>query len=108
MKNCYQVNAGDNVATMLEDASSEPVVVLGASDQKVIALKGLIPLGHKVALTAVEPSASIVKYGVTIGVATQRILPGEWVHLHNCRSRVDERSSSLDVETGATTDTAYE
>ena len=108
MKNCYQVHASDNVATMLEDASSEPAVVLGTSDQKVVALKGSIPLGHKMALATIEADAGVIKYGVVIGVATQKILSGEWVHLHNCRSQVDERSSTLDVETGATTDTAYE
>src|SRR5579872_6297867 len=103
MKNCYQVHASDNVATMLEDSSSEPIVVLGASDRKLITLKGPTLLGHKVALTAIESGASVIKYGVTIGVSTHTIFPGEWVHLHNCRSRVDERSSTLDVETGATT-----
>jgi len=38
---------------------------------------------------------------VVIGIATRRIEPGEWVHLHNCRSQLDERSGSFDVQTGA-------
>jgi altronate dehydratase small subunit len=44
---------------------------------------------------------------VPIGIATTAIEPGAWVHLHNCRSRVDERSSHLDLKTGAALDTAY-
>jgi hypothetical protein len=43
-----------------------------------------------------------------IGSASRDIAPGEWVHLHNCVSRFDERSKTLDVQTGAVTDTIYE
>jgi altronate dehydratase small subunit len=108
MKKCYQVHASDNVATMLEDTANESVVVLGASIGKTIESKGAIRLGHKLALTIIKPGAKVIKYGVPIGIATQRILPGEWVHLHNCRSQVDERSTEFDIETGSATDTAYE
>ncbi len=108
MKRCFQIHARDNVATLLEDASNEPVTVLGASSGNVVALKAPIMLGHKMALTTIEAGAKVIKYGVTIGIATRRILAGQWIHLHNCRSQVDERSSTLDVETGSTTDTAYE
>lgn len=106
MKNCFKVHSADNVATMLENASNEPVAVVGTKDH--IMLKRPVALGHKVALTAIEPGGRVTKYGVTIGIATQKISPGEWVHLHNCRSQVDKRSATLDVETGATTDIAYE
>jgi hypothetical protein len=49
----------------------------------------------------------IVKFGVTIGLANAAIPAGAWVHLHNCSSQVDERSSHLDVKTGAALDTVY-
>jgi hypothetical protein len=49
----------------------------------------------------------IVKFGVPIGLSTAPILRGQWVHLHNCRSQVDERSSHLDLKTGAAKDTPY-
>jgi hypothetical protein len=42
----------------------------------------------------------VIKYGVTIGLATRDIDAGEWVHLHNCRSLLDEGSSTLDLHTG--------
>ncbi len=108
MKRCFQIHARDNVATLLENASNEPVTVVGASSGNVVTLNEPIVLGHKVALTTIEAGAKVVKYGVPIGIATRRILAGQWIHLHNCRSQVDERSSTLDVETGSTTDTAYE
>jgi altronate dehydratase small subunit len=38
----------------------------------------------------------------------RRIEPGDWVHLHNCRSQLDERSGSFDIHTGAPEDNAYE
>ena len=47
------------------------------------------------------------KFGVEIGVAARDIEPGEWVHLHNCRSQYDGRPSTQDPVTGAPTDTPY-
>ncbi|HLJ17234.1 MAG TPA: UxaA family hydrolase [Bryobacteraceae bacterium] len=107
MKRCFQVHPSDNVAVLLEDAAEGPVNILGGS-AGVINLKERIPLGHKVALANIDNGMPVIKFGVPIGVATTRIAPGEWVHLHNCRSRVDERSSRLDIETGAARDTPYE
>ena len=45
-----------------------------------------IPLGHKIALLPVGTGAPVTKYGVTIGVATAAIKPGEHVHVHNLKS----------------------
>jgi altronate dehydratase small subunit len=50
---------------------------------------------------------AVVKYGVRIGHATQAIQRGAWVHLHNLASDFDERSGTLDLHSGAPTDTAY-
>jgi len=108
MKRSFKIHDSDNVATLIEDANSEPVRVLGVTQETVITLIESVPLGHKVALSAIEPGGLVIKYGIPIGTATREIHPGEWVHLHNCHSQVDERSSTLDFETGATTDTVYE
>jgi hypothetical protein len=67
-----------------------------------------IAAGHKLAIRDIPIGAPIVKYSVPIGLATTDIRAGEWVHLHNCRSGLDERSSTLDTHTGAPTDTRYE
>jgi len=45
-----------------------------------------VQLGHKIACASIDPGASVVKYGITIGSATIAIAPGDWVHLHNMRS----------------------
>ena len=66
----FQVHPDDNVATVVEDG-------------------GEIPLGHKIAVRAIAAGSSVIKFGVTIGVASKDIAAGEWVHLHNCRSQHD-------------------
>ena len=50
----------------------------------------------------------MIKYGARIGTATQDIVPGEHVHLHNMRSDCDERASTLDAETALPEDVVYE
>lgn len=107
MPRCFQVDALDNVAVLLEDADPGPLDVIGAR-QSVLTLTERVSLGHKVAVVTIPTGGEIVKFGVTIGIATADIPSGTWVHLHNCRSLLDERSSSLDVSSGAATDTIYE
>jgi len=106
MPRSFQVNAQDNVATMLEDGD-EFVEVLGQKPQQ-IKLVDHIALGHKVALRDIRAGEPVVKFGVAIGRATRAIRAGQWVHLHNCSSNFDERSQTLELQTGATTDTRYE
>ena len=108
MKRAFQVHRSDNVATSLDDAAIEAVQVIRDSETFVIALPAAIQIGHKLAVTSIRAGEPVVKYAVPIGIATRAIAIGEWVHLHNCRSQVDERSSTFDPQTGATTDVAYE
>lgn len=103
---CFQVNAQDNVATMLEDGA-ELAQVVGQNPRR-INLQHIVPSGHKVALTGICAGQPIVKFGQTIGRATQEIRTGQWVHLHNCASNYDERSQTLELHSGATTDTKYD
>jgi hypothetical protein len=105
-RRCFQVHPADNVATALDDLAPGAVRVLGAAGPDVAAGEEIL-LGHKIALRRIGEGEDIVKFGVPIGIATTAIAQGAWVHLHNCRSRVDERSSHLDVKTGAALDTAY-
>ena len=48
-----------------------------------VTLASDLPLGHKVARTAMAPGDTVVKYGAPIGVATVAIAPGAHVHVHN-------------------------
>ncbi len=104
---CFQIGPADNVATALDDLSPGPVDVLGVSTTRTLLAIEPIALGHKIALSPIAAEEPIVKFGVPIGIATAAIPVGAWVHLHNCRSQVDERSSHLDLKTGAALDTLY-
>ncbi len=103
----FQIHARDNVATLLDDAPAGSVALWGAAPPGAQATaQEAIERGHKIALAELTPGEPVIKYGVRIGVATRPIARGAWVHLHNLASALDERSSSLDVHTGAPTDTA--
>ncbi|ODP36435.1 UxaA family hydrolase [Sphingomonas turrisvirgatae] len=104
MTTAFQVHADDNVATLLADAEREVRLVGGGT----VALNEPIALGHKVALSDIAAGAAVGKYGIPIGTASVGIRMGDWVHLHNCASRFDERSGGFDGVTGASKDMVYE
>jgi len=103
MTRCFQIHARDNVATLLDDAEGM-VKVVGPQPQELLLLEP-IALGHKAALQDIRAGEPVIKYGVRIGHATRDIARGAWVHLHNLASDLDERSGSLDLHSGAPTDT---
>ena len=107
MPSAFCVAPADNVVTLLDDAPPGAVEVIGCPDTASTLCLSKTAAGHKLAIRDIAPGAPIVKYGVTIGLATTAIRAGELVHLHNCHSRLDERSSTLDTHTGAPTDTRY-
>lgn len=43
-------------------------------------------MGHKIAIRAMSKGDKVLKYGVSIGSATQAISVGDHVHLHNMQS----------------------
>ena len=68
MKRLHQINPADNVAVVLIDG--DPVA----------------PRGHKVALKPIARGEYVIKYGYPIGIATQDIKKGEWIHSHNLKT----------------------
>jgi altronate dehydratase small subunit len=105
MSHAFQIQEDDNVATLLDDACGT-VQILGAHPEEIGLLEN-ISRGHKVALRDIAAGEAVLKFGVRIGHATQPIKRGTWVHLHNLASDLDERSGTLDLNSGAPTDTAY-
>jgi altronate dehydratase small subunit len=104
---CFQIEEKDNVCTALADLAPGAIKVNGAAQEREIVIASAIKQGHKLANKAITTGQDIIKYGVVIGRAKVPISKGEWVHLHNCVSLYDARSATLDVETGAPTDTKY-
>jgi altronate dehydratase small subunit len=105
----FQVAASDNVATLLGEATQgDFVTVVGPAGKREITAREKIELGHKIALKPINKDEAVIKFGVVIGIAMHHIESGEWVHLQNCRSQLDERSGHFDVHTGEPGDNPYE
>ena len=104
----FVIESKDNVATALAQLAPGKVMLLGDALSSQITALEEIPKGHKIALRDIAEGEQIMKYGISIGRATKAIPAGSWVHLHVMCSNYDERSSHLDVKTGAPKDTKYE
>ena len=90
---------------MIDDTTEGAVELVGAAHGEIHASEN-ISRGHKIALRGIAANEAVMKFGVRIGHATQPIQRGAWVHLHNLASDLDERSGTLDLHSGAPTDTA--
>lgn len=77
----------DNVATAIRDIAAGVTAIIGIDDDSLsIPVSQDIALGHKLAVRPIRKGDDILKYGTTIGRATQDIQPGEHVHVHNVES----------------------
>jgi altronate hydrolase len=76
MAKALLIDAGDDVATLLEDA------VTGDCAAGVTLVEP-VGRGHKLALHAIAAGQPVRKYGYPIGRATRAIAAGEHVHAHN-------------------------
>ena len=101
----FQIQPQDNVATMIDDAATCAVEVIGVTPGDISVAES-ISRGHKLALRDIAVGDAVIKFGVRIGHATKPIRRGDWVHLHNLASDLDERSGTLDLHSGAPTDTS--
>ena len=81
--------AEDDVAVAIEDlAAGAEVKVMTIEGQEVgtFTTVGDIPLGHKFATRDIPEGDEVIKYGRTIGKATQAIPKGAHAHTQNIRS----------------------
>jgi len=109
MSAAFVIHPEDNVATALEMVEAgEIVTLLGEGDGRSCKATEAVRAEHKLALVPIPKGDAIVKYGMPVGHAVCAINVGDWVHLHNCASNYDKRSSTLDRESGAPTDIEYE
>jgi len=79
---------GDNVAVAVRDLSpgaAEGGYLRGPASITV-QVRTDVPLGHKFALADIAEGADVIEYGVRTGVASQPIVVGDYVHVHNVRS----------------------
>jgi len=80
---------GDHVGVATSDIDSgESVVGVYMDDDSSVEVeaKTALPLGHKIAVEALESGADVIEYGISIGKATMNLSKGDYVHTHNLKS----------------------
>ncbi|MHA2007026.1 MAG: UxaA family hydrolase [Promethearchaeota archaeon] len=82
------LNKKDNCATALEDIPQDAKLKIL---DDIIEVKQKIALGHKIATEYIGKGDSVIKYGEVIGIATDDIKKGDWIHTHNITSTYFKR-----------------
>jgi altronate hydrolase len=88
IKHLLQITARDNVAVALAPLAAGMVIPIAG---RQLTLAEAIPQGHKVALRAIAGGQPVIKYSFPIGMATQNIAAGQWVHTHNVTSGLHDK-----------------
>lgn len=79
----------DSVATVLADVRFGNVITVkdkSGNTSQVTALAD-IPFGHKIAVGELNIGDEVIKYGESLGVATQAVIIGDYIHTHNLTSQ---------------------
>ena len=79
MSKIYKIHQDDNVAVELEN-------------------DGNVKPGHKIALVNIKSGEYVIKYGHIIGIASQDIKAGEWVHSHNLKTHLDTQKNDYEYK----------
>jgi (2R)-sulfolactate sulfo-lyase subunit alpha len=80
---------GDLVGVAIEEiAAGEEVKGVFLEDDSTILIKSndYIPLGHKIALEDITEDSKVIEYRVPIGITTEEIRKGSYVHTHNLKT----------------------
>lgn len=78
------INSKDNVATAITTLKKGQRVSININGKKIeIVLNENIPFGHKFAVKDIPKEQEVIKYGEPIGIATEEIRRGDYVHIHN-------------------------
>jgi altronate hydrolase len=93
-----RLQADDDVAITTGDVAAGTPVDLGG---EVVAARGDVPRGHKLAVRDLEAGAPVRRYGQVIGFTRGPVAAGEHVHLHNLEYREFERSYEFAVDAAA-------
>ena len=89
----------DNVATSLIDMKGGQEVKINIDNKnKKVVVKVDIEFGHKFAVADIVKGENVIKYGQIIGMASEDIKTGDFVHVHNLKSK----RGRGDLQKGAT------
>ncbi|MCF0104362.1 MAG: altronate dehydratase [Eggerthellaceae bacterium] len=87
-----KIHPFDNVIVALEEI---PRGTKLEGDGFRVTTKEDIHVGHKIAIAQISQGNKVVKYGYTIGNASQDIEPGSWVHVNNVKTGLSEDTEYL-------------
>lgn len=82
-----KIHHKDNVAVAIEAINKDEALLLGSIS---LIAQEKIDKGHKIALTNIQAGDNVIKYGFPIGHAITDIKAGEWIHVHNIKTNLDE------------------
>jgi altronate hydrolase len=85
-----RLNPADNVAVVISALNSGDQV---QGDGWSFVASEPIAAGHKVCIRQIAVGTRVLKYGQPIGLASQPILAGQWIHSHNLKD--DHRSGDI-------------
>jgi (2R)-sulfolactate sulfo-lyase subunit alpha len=80
---------GDHVGVATSDIEAgEKAIGIFMDDDSTIEVQALadVPLGHKIAIEALDSNAEVMEYGIRIGRAPEGFAVGDYVHTHNLKS----------------------
>ncbi len=88
MKHVFVVEKEDNVGTAVGEPikAGDTVGTAGRVQDITVTANADVPYGHKIALRPIAKGEQVIKYGLSIGTATEDIKPGDHVHIHNVES----------------------
>ena len=79
--NLIVISPDDTVGVVITETAIGDT--LEGSDGSKIKAATKIPKNHKIALVRISKGDRVIKYGEVIGIATEHIEKGVWVHTHN-------------------------
>lgn len=88
MKKVFVIDEADNVGTVVVEAlnKGDAVGTNGRISDVEVTANADIAYGHKIALRDIAEGEVVLKYGLSIGNASQDIKAGDHVHAHNVES----------------------
>ena len=82
-RNAVRLNPSDNVAVCIAEIKKGDTVIL--DENVTFEAVTDIPYAHKVSLDKIDKDENVIKYGYSIGKATDDIKKGQWLHVHNIK-----------------------
>jgi altronate hydrolase len=90
-----QLHPADNCCIAVRNLAAGEKATAGGH---TVTLDGAVRMGHKIALAPIAKGGTVIRYGETIGFATEAIEPGNWIHTHNLTATVFEREYEYSTE----------